>query len=103
MEDQPLRPGSGNVQGQDQVIPEVDEVLGSNEIANVVLDALLKDLFVDARASYPARSRVAPMMFCISTALSLVDANASWAAAHAMAQAAERCPVSGPWTFAGAG
>ena len=45
---EPLCPRSGHARRQDQFIPEVYEVLGSNEVADVVLGALLKDLFVDA-------------------------------------------------------
>ncbi len=52
---QPINPRLAYVPGQEQVIPQIDQILGPDEVADVVIGALAEDLLIYACSLLPIR------------------------------------------------
>ncbi len=62
---QPISPGVAYIPGKNELVPQIDQLVGLNEAANVILIALTEDLLVHAGAllaicKVVAASRTAP-------------------------------------------
>ena len=56
---QPINPGSAHIPGKNELVPQIDQLIGANEAANVIRIALTEDLLVHAGALLAIRKVVA--------------------------------------------